>query len=356
MPAANLRQPLIPAWDVLLNGQALTAAEKAHVTRVAVNESLDAAGTVTLEFFEQLERSQQPTWLDNLSRFTPGGEIEIKMGYAGDIETLMLGDIMRLEPSFTSNQFRLTVIGFDRRHRLQRGRETQTFQQQKHSDIAAQIATKVGLTAETTDSQVTHDYVLQNNKTAWEFLSELAQSIKYEVLVEGKKLIFRPAANTDSAVLTLEMGADLLDFNPRLSVAGQVTEVVVRGWDPKEKKEVIGRAGLGEEEAPMGGERSGGVLVESALGTAVDQVTTPPVTSQAEADQRARALFNQRLLSQVVGNGSCFGRTDLRPGKVIGIAGVIQPFDGRYYVTQATQSYSQQSGYRTTFAVTRNAT
>jgi len=355
MPAADLRQPLVPAYDVLLNGQALTAAEKAHVTRVTIDESLDAARQATFEFFEPLERTQQPTWLDDLNRFALGSELEIKMGYAGALETLMFGDITRLEPSFAKSQFRLKVTGYDRRYRLQRGRKQPvSFLKQKASDVAAQIAQSVGLTAETTDSQSTHDYLMQANKTDWEFLSELARSIKYEVQVEGKKLIFRPAANNESAVLTLSMAADLLDFNPCLAAAGQVTEVIVRGWDPKEKKAVIGRAGLGQEEAPMGGQRSGGALIESAFGAAEDQWNSPPVTSQAEADQRALALFNERLLSLVTGTGSCFGRTDLRPGIVITIEGVIQPFDGQYYVTKAAHTYSQQGGYRTTFSVKRN--
>ena len=68
--------------------------------------------------------------------------------------------------------------------------------------------------------------------------------------------------------MTLSIAADLLEFSPRLSSAGQVTEVIVRGWDPKEKKEVIGRAGLGDEETRMGGQQSGDALADSAFGAA----------------------------------------------------------------------------------------
>lgn len=358
MPAANLTQPLVPVCDVLLNGQALTAAEKAHVTRVTVEEKLNVAGMLTLEFFEPLESRQQPTWLDDLNRFALGSEIEVKMGYAGDLETLMVGDIMNLQPSFAQSQFRLTIRSYDRSLLLRQDRKPPlSFLQQKASDIAAQIAQTVKLTPETTDSQFTYEYLAKKpeQKHDWDFLADLARSIDYEVQVEGKKLIFRPAAQAKSAALTLSMAADLLEFTPRLSSARQVKEVIVRGWDPKEKKEVIGRAGLGEDQAPTGGQGSDGALSASTAGTAVPEVSSPPVTSQAEADQRATALFNQRLLSLVTGEGSCFGRTDLRPGKMIQIEGVIQPFNGQYYVTRATHIFSQQGGYRTTFDVQRNA-
>jgi uncharacterized protein len=357
MPAANLTQPLAPVCDVLLNGQALTAAEKAHVTRVTVEEKLDAAGMLTLEFFEPLESRQQPTWLDDLNRFALGSEIEIKMGYADDLETLMVGDIMHLQPSFAQSQFRLTVRSYDRSYRLHQDRKPPlSFLKQKASDIAVQIAQAVKLTPETTDSQFTYEYLAKKpDQSDWKFLADLARSIDYEVRVEGKKLIFRPAAYAESAVLTLSMAADLLDFTPRLSLARQVKEVIVRGWDPKEKKAVIARAGPGEGQAAMDGQGSDGALSESTAGTAVPEVSSPPVTSQAEADQRATAMFNQHLLSLVTGEGSCFGRTDLRPGQVIKIEGVIQPFNGQYYVTRATHIFSQQGGYRTTFDVQRNA-
>jgi phage protein D len=84
-------------------------------------------------------------------------------------------------------------------------------------------------------------------------------------------------------------------------------------------------------------------------------IATQPVMSQAEADQMAKALLQNTTLSLVTGGGSCIGRTDLRPGKVIVIEGVGKMFSGKYYVTQATHSYSPQGGYRTSFSVQRNA-
>ena len=175
MAVANLSHPLVPVCDVLINGQLWTAEEKAHITRVTVEESLDKAGELTLEFFEPFEYNQQPTWLDDLKRFALGGEVEIKMGYAGDLETLMVGDIIRLEPSFSNSQFSLTSQVMTAATLAARSQDTLPFMQQKASDIAAQIAQDARLTAETTDSQVIHDYLLQDNKSDWEFLSKLAQ-------------------------------------------------------------------------------------------------------------------------------------------------------------------------------------
>ena len=66
-------------------------------------------------------------------------------------------------------------------------------------------------------------------------------------MVEDKTLFFRPVANAQSEVLTLTMDDDLLEFYPRLSSAGQVSEVTVRSWSPKDKKELVGQAKAGDE-------------------------------------------------------------------------------------------------------------
>jgi phage protein D/phage baseplate assembly protein gpV len=357
MPVANLSHPLVPVCDVLINSKLWTAEEKAHVASVTVDESLQAPGMFTIELFGPLGPNQKPTWQDDIDRFAIGSEVEIKMGYAGDLVTLTVGEITALEPSFARDRSpRLTVRGYDRRYRLQQGRKTRTFKQQKDSDIAAQIASdpSINLTAETTDSEVTHDYLVQANQSDWDFLSERARSINYDLRVEGKTLLFHPAARAKDEALTLSLAEDLLDFRPRLSAAGQVSEVIVRGWDPKEKKEVIGRARAGDEDASINGPQGDGALADSVSGSAVEPLSSYPVMSQAEADQMARAILTQRLLALVQGSGTCFGRTDLRPGKVIRIEGVGTAFGRRYQVTNTTHSYSPQGGYRTNFSASVN--
>src|SRR5262249_14720041 len=215
-----------------------------------------------------------------------GMGVEFRWGYGEDVERWMSGEITALEPEFVFNRLpSLMARGYDRRHRLQRGRKTRTFVQQKDSDIASQIAGEAGLTAQAEDSGTVHDYVLQANQTDLEFLRERAGRIQYEVALEDKTLLFRPVANAQSEVLTLTMDDDLLEFYPRLSSAGQVSEVMVRSWSPKDKKELFGQAKAGDEVSTMGGQESGAAIVEGAFSSAVELLSASPVASQAEADQ-----------------------------------------------------------------------
>lgn len=356
MPVAETESPLVPDFDIIINGSPLPIEAKAHVIGVTVDDDASLPSMFTLEFTGSDDQQKETPWIDDQELFAVGHVVEVKMGYVDDLQTLIIGEVTGLEPEFAFDRLpSLMVRGYDRRHRLQRGRKTRTFVQQKDSDIASQIASDVGLTAQAEDSQIVHGYVLQANQTDMEFLQERARRIQYEVLVEDKTLFFRPVSNAESEILVLTMNDELLEFYPRLSSVRQISEVRVRGWNPKDKQEIVGEARTGDEVSTMGGENSGAALVESTFGAVVGMVGDRPVMTQAEADQLAKARFNNVALSLISGEGVCLGRTDLRPGKVTKIDGVGKRFSGLYYVIAATHRYASAHGYHTHFTFQRNA-
>jgi len=353
MPIADLLNPQVAEFDALINGKPLPSDMRNLINSVIVDDSLALPGMFAFETASSSEMQNANDLVDD-TLFSVGNVVEIKLGYGDQTETLMIGEITALEPEFVFDRLPvLTVRGYDRRHRLQRGRKTRTFLQQKDSEIASEIAREAGLSADAVDSSVTHDYVIQANQTDLDFLHERARRIQYEVVVYDKKLFFRPVQNDQSEVLTLTMDDHLLEFCPRLSTAGQVSEVSVRGWNPKERKEIVSQAQ--PESSTMGGTQSGPTMSGKAFGSVLDTVSAQPLMTQAEADQMAKAVLNRKALSLIAGEGLCLGRTDLRAGKVIKIEGVGKRFGGQYYVTTATHRYTSGGGYRTRFQIRRNA-
>ena len=344
----------VPAFEILINGTALPVEAAAHVVQVSVEADTELADMFSMEIIASDDLEDQFMWVDD-DLFTVGNAVEVKLGYAEQLTSLFKGEVTGLEPSFSADRLpTLVVRGYDRRHRLTRGRQTRTFLRKKDSDIATEIARGAGLTPKVIDSKVTHDYVLQANQTDYEFLIERASRIRYEVVVEDKSLSFHPVANDQGEVLTLTADEDLTEFHPRLSSARQVSDVVVRGWDPKNKKEIVGKAQTGDEVSKMGGEQAGAALSKKAFGAATGLLSRQPVLTQAEADQMAVARFNSNSLELITGEAACSGRADLHPGKVVKITGVGKRFGGQYYITATTHVYTP-TGYSTSFSFRRNA-
>lgn len=350
------RADSVTSFEVSVDGTPLPIEVALRILSIRVDEDTLLPSMFTLDLGAAGDSVDSETnWIDD-SVFPIGAGVEIKLGYGDTLQSLIVGEITGIEPMFSQGALpMLTVRGYDRRHRLLRGRKTRSFVEQKDSDIATTIASDAGLTVEATDSEIVHDYVLQANQTDMEFLQERARRLQFELSVEGKILRFRPTRNDQGEELTLSITEDLLEFRPRLSTMRQLTEVAVRGWNPKDKQTIVGQARAGDEVSSMGGTAAGSSLSESAFGAAPVAAREVVVSTQAEADQVARAVLNRAALDLISAEGVSIGRTDLRAGKVVKLDGLGTRFSGLYYVKAASHCYSQSSPYQTHFVAWRNA-
>jgi phage protein D len=345
-----------PAFKVLLSGGHELPSEAAlDILDVKVCDYLEGASTfsVTMNIWDSAE--QKYKWIDD-TLLGEGTELEIRVGYADSLKTMIVGEVTSLEPEFPEGEARaMKVHGYDLLHRFRRGRKTRSFVKMKDSDIASQIARELNLRTQVDDTQVTHEYVLQNNQTDIDFLLERARRIRYEVVIEDKTLRFRKAANDKGQVVSLEYGFTLRSFYPRLSTMQQVSEVVVQGWDPKTKKAIAGRARQGDELSKMNGSKLGFAISEQAFFKSETVIVDKPIYSEGEALQIAKGKFNDMTVAFITGEGLATGNTDIQAGQVIELKKLGKRFSGLYYVTSATHMVDQ-TGYTTKFTVQRNAT
>ena len=147
----------------------------------------------------------------------------------------------------------------------------------------------------------------------------------------------------------------MLDFSVRLSTIGQVEEVFVQGWNPKNKEEFVARSGTGDER-PMAGSASGPVTAQRAFGgTGGTRLTHRCKVNPRQIRWPVVGLEKMRCIMSM-GHGVCIGRPDLKAGLLVEIEGLGRRFSGPYYVTSTEHSYKPNTGYRTAFTVRRNAT
>jgi phage protein D len=343
----------VPALTVRVNGSDVPIEAKAEITRVSVEESLDSASTFAIEISNWDMERQQVTWSD-AALFQPGGAVEIQMGYVGDLETVIVGEITGLELSFPDRaRALLTVRGYDRLHRLRRGRRTRSYLQSKDSDVARQIANDLGLTPDVEDSGEVHAYLLQMNQTDIDFLLARARAIGYEMLVEDRTLRFRKIKSDRPKALTLSFTHGLMTFYAYLSTSDQVSQVTVRGWDPRTKQALVGQARASDLTATMQGTRVGAASTQSLFGSRTLTVVEHPVATQNEADLLARGLLSDLALNYIVGEGTAVGDPSIQVGTVIELDGLGRSFNGLYYVTQVAHVWDGQ--FVTHLRVRRNA-
>ncbi len=281
-----------------------------------------------------------------------GDEIEIG-SVAGNqmYERLILGEISSLEPIFGRNgAAEIQVRGYDFAYRLFRNVQSCTYLNIKDSDLARKIAETWGLNAEVDNTTTVYDHVYQRNESDLAFLLKRAARIGFECYVRDETLYFRKPKPSGSGVVTLTWTKQLLSFVPRMNVAEQVNEVVVRGWDAVAQKPIVGRAKVGKLFAKVA-DAPQEEIAREVFGSGKLIIVDQPVATQAEADILAEARMDELSGAFVSAEGIAFREPRIRAGSEVQLKGMGRRFSGVYLVTNAQHTFSAGGGLETKFEV-----
>lgn len=315
---------------IKLNGSPLNERIKGVVQEVVVDQHAYLPHMFTILLFDADSEILDSNGID----LTQSVEISAEDEQGVKIDLITKGEITAIEPEFGEHNIpHLLIRGYDKSHRFFRQTKSRTYVNKKDSDIASQIAGEYGLSTDVQSTDHVYDHIFQHNQSDMAFLTERAWRIGYECFVEAGKLYFRKP-QVGSEEITLKWGADLKFFRPRMTLAEQVDEVMVRGWDPKKMEAIVGSASSGKL-YPKIGESKDGASWSGTFGTGKEIIADQPVYTQAEATVLAQARLNERSGAFVQADGAAYRRPDLKPGRVIKLEELGRRFSGKYLVTQA---------------------
>ncbi len=351
-----------PTFNVKVSGATLAAEVTAYIVQLSVDLQPDSLATFSLTVANPFP--QMPWTHVTPTLFQEGNEINIEMGYVGRTCPMVSGDITKVDASFPeSGSPTINVNGYSALHRLRGAAKSRQFDKQSDKEVVEFIAQEHHLRASVEDAGIRYEHISQVQQDDLGFVLQRGREIGFELLSEGKDLIFRRRQPRQQDAFTFRWGevqeltdtpAEILplkSFSPTINTAAQVTKVIVRGGrDPKTGQQYIGTAGP----TPGGAQRSGAEVVQAAFGeTREEVISTEPFPSQAAADARALAEYQARAREFVTGIATSIGVPELRPGVSVVIKGLGPKFSGQYYVVNTLHSIGG-SGYETSFHVQRD--
>ncbi|WP_052434077.1 phage baseplate assembly protein V [Streptacidiphilus melanogenes] len=343
------------------------------LVRVEVDTQLLLPGMFTLAFEDLTGAALDDAGLDI------GVGVEVRAGPAEE-DRLVVGEVTAVEGYYQGTVGRTVVRGYDLCHRLQRARRTRSFDNVTDADIARRIAEEAGLTQlDITPTRTVHEHVLQCNQSDWEFLTQRAAEIGFEVGMDGGRFRFRPGASvsagTDGTAVELAMPGGLLRFEPRVSAGNLTPDVEVRVWDPlraalADAPPAPTRAagvsaarprGLAEVAGlfrPEGGGLEDAALDEDRPAPGQDRGPAPSPTAHvvgtlpvADAEAAASALAASVGGTFAEAEGDAVGNPAIRSGGAVTVTGIAGRFPRTWLVTRARHVFDlAEHGYHTEFA------
>lgn len=340
-----------PDFAVKISGLTMAADVRNAVTSLTYDNSLDTADMFTIHL-----NNAQLQFTDS-ALFDVGKTVEVHMGYVGELEPMILGEITAVSPSFPEGGApTITITGYDKSHRMRHNTPpVTTFHMLNDSLIAAQFAAENLLIPVIDPSPMPpKDHV--QDVSDWAFLQYLADRNFFQLYARWDKLYFRfPRPQTE--LIVLEWGKNLSSFNPRLSTSGQFGIEVVRGYDEQLAQTIVAilpALSLGSDLDNII-ERLGSGFVEQLVNLGRHSLRHQPVSNFLEANVLAASILQQLLQGLFEGSGNCIGIPKLRAGDMIEIRGVGKRFSGKYTLSKVTHAIDS-NGYRTTFEVTQKYT
>lgn len=342
-------RPIVSHIYVKIDGNDLSDTARAHLLEVSVDQHVHLPSMFTIRLYDPGMKL-----LDG-GKINLAGKVEIGSKTTDEkVVKLIEGEITALEPEFGEGMIaELSVRGYDKSHRLYRERNSKTWLNVKDSDLANEIAQKAGLTAKVDATPTVYEHLYQDNQSDLSFLRQRAGRIGYECFTSGKELFFRKPVK-EAAKTTIAWGTELISFHPRMALAEQVEEVLVKGWDVQKKEAITGRADSGNL-YPKIAEKDDGKAWAQKLGKSRMVIVDQPVVSQAEADIIATAHLDELSGTFIEAEGQAFRRPDIQAGQMLKIEGLGKRLSGEYLVTRANHLYTD-AGLTTYFSVTGSRT
>lgn len=326
--------PDVGSVSVLIDGTEISG--EFHVLSASVSNELDRIPAASVQVRDG-EASKQTFEASDTDHFVPGNEIEIKLGYGGETETVFKGIIVKHRVRVRKNGTFLSLECRDKAVRMTSGLKSRYYTDTTDGDILDELFGQYGLDRDVASTKPSLAEVVQYDSTDWDFVVCRAEANGHVVAVRDGKVTVGPPATDARPVVTAQFGATVLELDAEIDARWQVKGVTAKAWIATDQELVSadasepsvtdsGDLSPSDLSDVIGGDphllRHGGKLGEPEL--------------QAWADGR---LLKDRL-AKVRGRVRFQGFGGVTAGDVIEVTGIGTRFAGEQYVAGVRHTFA----------------
>ncbi|HPS13935.1 MAG TPA: hypothetical protein PLB87_11700, partial [Prolixibacteraceae bacterium] len=199
---------------------------------ITVTKEVNRIGSATLEILAgDMPNKDFPG--SNDDTFKPGKSIKIEAGYDETNEQIYEGIIVSHGLRLPSGGDNLMVIECrDFAVKSTYGRKNAIYEKMKDNEVIQKVAGNYSdLTVSVDATTYKHEELVQYYSTDWDFMLSRAEVNGLIAISDDKKLSVIKPKVSESAVLTVTFGVDIIDFDGEVSVYDQYSAVQAVAWD-----------------------------------------------------------------------------------------------------------------------------
>ncbi len=327
----------LPTYTILVDGSELDG--EFTIRSMVVSKAVNRIPTAQLELVDgNVAAADFPS--SNQDTLIPGNELEIKLGYKGDDETVFKGIIVKqgIKTTGASSNSLLLIEAKDPTVKLTIGRKNKYFSEMTDSDVLETILGDYqDLATEIEATTINHQQMVQYYCTDWDFLVSRAEANGHLVTADDATLKTAPPDYTQEAVAHLAYGHNILEFDFEMDARNQFTTIETRAWDTA-NQEVLVSANQAQNITELGNLSSSDLADTIGLDPLNYQHTAALNSEELQSWTNARMLRSQ--LSKIVGRIKILGNNEIKPGDLVNLEGLGDRFSGLAFVAGVSHSYA----------------
>ncbi len=318
----------VATYTVLSDGAELPRTHQ--ILSISVSREINRIPSATLVLLDG-EPSRETFAISEKVDFEPGKEIEIKVGYRSDEQTLFRGVVTKHGIKVRKRASVLIVECKDRAMRMTVACKSRYFHDVKDSDLLEELLDAHGLEKEVEATSVEHKQLVQYNSTDWDMALCRAEVNGLLCFVkDGRVRLAKPDFSAPPA-LTIQYGATVHDLDAEIDARLQYRSVKGVAWNPADQ-ELGDRIEASDPGVPEAGNLKPDALADVA-GEADFTLFHGGKLEDTELQAWVDACLMKHRLAKVRGRVSIDGTAAVAPGQLIELRGVGDRFQGKLYVT-----------------------
>lgn len=318
----------LPDFSILSDG---TEVSKAYqVLSILVTKEVNRISTAKIAFRDG-SPAEEDFPISNSDEFVPGKAIEIQAGYHGEQETIFEGMVVKNNLRARRNRPTMfEVVCTDEAVKMTVGRKNKYFYESTDSEIISEIASGAGLETDVEDTTVTHQSMVQYFSTDWDFIVSRAEANGKLVFTDDNKLVVKEAGLSESPVLSLLYGGNIISFESEMDARDQFAGVTASSWDKANQETVE------SESETFAGDLPGNIdpdTLADVIGLDSFRLSHGGSISDVELQAWANAQNRKSKISKIKGRIQIQGFAGVKPGQMAEIGGMGDRFNGNAFIS-----------------------
>ena len=274
--------------------------------------------------------------VSDAGNFSPGKNIDIKLGYNGIDESVFNGIIINNSHVLTGRRTTLSLICKHDAVKMTLSNKNRHFNDLSDSEIVENLFQENGLSdLKMNPFGSLQEQMVQANVTDWDFALSRIDANGKVCRVNGSTLeVFSPDPSQDPS-LTLVYGENLLGFRTESDIRSQSTAVRTFSWD------YASQSVLESEGMPLENASPGNISPESHSEAHGQEfhIRTPATLDNQTLQALADAKKQKQSLSKIKGKVKFQGSSEIKPGDWVELQGLGEQFNGKAFVSAVQHSY-----------------